>query len=67
MYELMQGSGRLAGALYDRMNDEWTLKTIAYALGYELDTEQLKQDIQALVDFRDEAKKWKKELYGDDE
>jgi hypothetical protein len=66
MYELMQGSGRLTFALYQHIYDDRTLKTLAYALDYG-NTEQLQQDIQALVDFRDEAKKWKKELYGDDE
>ena len=49
MYELMNGSRRLVDALERRMDDPESLAALADDLYYCED--QLKQDIQALVDF----------------
>lgn len=49
MYELRVGSRRLVDALERRMDDPESLRALADDLYYCED--QLKQDIQALVDF----------------
>lgn len=53
MYELKQGAARLATALYNRLDDPAALQRIAAALDYV--PGQLKEDIQALFDFWEQA------------
>lgn len=53
MYEKKNGSARLVAALERAAEDEAALRRMAAALNYL--PEQLKEDIQALRDFKSEA------------
>ena len=54
MYELKQGSARLVYALESVSEDEAKIKALAHYLNYCED--QLEQDIQALIDYYEQAK-----------
>ncbi len=49
MYELRNGTKRLAGALYSVSENKATIARLAYYLNYQ--PGQLKQDITALNDY----------------
>lgn len=50
MYEGEQGARHLAITMYHRLDDEAAMQRLAYVLHYE--PQQLKEDVQALYDFR---------------
>lgn len=56
MYELKNGSARLATALATIKDDPTAIKMLAHALNYI--PEQLEQDIRALYDYRILLESW---------